>query len=397
MSASASAKEKSPSNRRPKLIPQSIVIAACAVVVLLWLVLPEPDRNSEPTPPKPVAVVVEIIAPRTLEDTFTIPAMVEPNRITDVAAEVNAKVLRISSREGETVEIGQTLVELDSEILQADFDRATSQLAFDKSEHNRLEQAYAKDIATAKELERAQMAMGISRAGYNAAKARLDRTVIKSPKRGILDDLPVEEGEFVKQGDTVATIIDVDTIKIAVDVPERDVRFLRVGQVAKILPSRTRAQGLDGLITFISELADPTSNTTRVEIALGNLPSADGTRPMRSGEIVSVRLSRGRRENVVMIPLRAVVPAEEGFYVYIVNDSKAVRKQVEIDMDFIKNDLEKIDRVRVIGLAEGDRLIVNDPRRVAPGQPVRETQEVQPGLAAVKATTSPSTGPEDLE
>ncbi len=382
---------------RSKLPQILIILAACAFVLLLSLVLSKPDRNSKPTPPKPVAVVVEIVAPRTLEDTFTMSAMVEPNCITNVAAEINAKVLRIRSEKGCIVEIGQTLVELDSEILQADFDRADSQLAFDKSEHNRLEQAFAKDIATAKELDRAQMALGISRAGYNAAKARLDRTVIKSPKRGILDALPVEEGEFVKPGDTVATIVDIETIKIAVDVPERHIRFLRVGQVAKILPSGTRAQGLDGAITFISAVADPTSNTTRVEIAMDNHPDADGTRPLHSGEILSVRLSRGRRENVVMIPFRAVVSAEEGYYVYLVNDSKAVRKSVEIDIDFSKGDIEKIDRVRVIGLANGDRLIVNDPRRVGPGQLVQETEEVQPGLAAAKTTTSPSTGPDGPE
>jgi hypothetical protein len=93
-----------------------------------------------------------------------------------------------------------------------------------------------------------------------------------------------------------------------------------------------------------------------------------------------VRLSRGVRTNAVMIPLKAVMPLEDGYEVYVVRDGKAQARKVKLG--FIRQ-----DRVLVEGLQEGEQLIVQGHRLVGSGQKVRVVDEA--GEAAPPmATTS---------
>jgi len=134
-------------------------------------------------------------------------------------------------------------------------------------------------------------------------------------------------------------------LPVAVEVPERDIVFFDVGRNADVLVhTRDGDKCLTGEITFISELADHQTRSTRMEITVANEQKL-----IRSGQIVSVNLTRRVLKDAVMIPLLAVLPMEEGTAVYVV----------------------KGNRVRIkSGLEPGDKLIVAGHRFVAPGQKV---------------------------
>ena len=158
------------------------------------------------------------------------------------------------------------------------------------------------------------MKLATSEAQLKEVQARLERTRIVAPITGILNDLPVEEGEYVQAGYAVAEIVDTDPVKVVVQVPERDVPFFSVGQKTEVLADIKGAeQSMAGTITFISELADPQTRSTRLEITV---PNKEGL--LRSGQIVRARLTRRILENVIMIPLLAVIPMEDSKAVYVV-------------------------------------------------------------------------------
>ncbi|MGB2956426.1 MAG: hypothetical protein WBB64_10730, partial [Anaerolineales bacterium] len=120
---------------------------------------------------------------------------------------------------------------------------------------------------------------------------------------------------------------------------------------------------LTGQITFISELADHQTRSTRMEITVANEQKL-----VRSGQIVSVNLTRRVLKDAVMIPLLAVLPMEEGTAVYVVNSTEAKRKMVKLG-------IIKGDRVRIeSGLEPGDKLIIAGHRFVAPGQKVNVSE-----------------------
>jgi len=158
----------------------------------------------------------------------------------------------------------------------------------------------------------------------------------------------------------VAQVVDTDTVKVVVEIPERDIAFFAIGEKAEIfVDTKGQARSLTGTITFISELADPRTRTTRTEITLDNKQ-----RLLRSGQIVHVSLTRRILKDAILIPLLAVIPMEGSKAVYVVNSTQAKRREVGIGI--IRDDQVEITS----GLEPGDKLIIAGHRFVAPGQKV---------------------------
>ena len=226
-----------------------------------------------------------------------------------------------------------------------------------------------KENATSRrDLDNATTDLAASRAQLAEVRARLERTNIYTSLTGVLNDLPVEEGEYVGAGTPVAEVVDMAVVKVVVDVPERDIAFFAVGQKAEVLleskgqqaaAEETTEEMAEGTITYINELADPQTRSTAMEITLDNRD-----RTLRSGQIVRVRLTRRTLNGAILIPLLAVIPQEAGYAVYVVTDSQAQRRDIELG-------IIKDDRVHVTqGLNPGETLIIDGHRLVAPGQKV---------------------------
>jgi len=324
-------------------------------------------KNQPPAKVKRVNVTVRTVEPiGEFVDTFFLPGVVEPNRVVQVCAEVASTIERFDCQEGVSYKAGKELIYLNTELLKPEHDRASVQQNFDKADLARVRKLHGRGLATLTEMDQANARWLTSKAAFAAADAKLRRAVIKAPISGVLNRLPKEEGEYVSPGECVAEIVDIDTAKVVVQVPERDVPFLKKHRKEDIFAGPNDGRRLVGEIKYISELAHPQALTTRVEIEVKNTPPAgpDGKRPLRSGQIVRVRLTRRILTDLIMVPLAAVIPLEKGHAIYVVEDGRAVRRDVALG-------LIKGDRVRVVdGLRAGDRLIVSGHQYVGPGQEV---------------------------
>jgi membrane fusion protein (multidrug efflux system) len=186
-----------------------------------------------------------------------------------------------------------------------------------------------------------------------------------APIAGVLNRVAVEKGEYVQEGTLVAEIVDIDTAKVVVYVPERDVQYVENGAETQVFADVAgQEEALTGVITYMSELADIQTRATRLEISVENR-----RRLLRSGQIVRAKLTRRVLTDVIMIPLAAVIPLEDAQAVYVVEAGEAERRDVELG-------LIRGRRIQVLsGLEPGDRLIVLGHRFVGPGQPVQVVAE----------------------
>ncbi len=338
-----------------------IALAAVAALAIVALGINGRKEEGPPTEAPPVNVtVMTVSAVPSLPDTFTLPAVVEPNRIVTLSAEVAGRIEWIGPKEGASVQAGDLLIRLNTDLLQAEFERVQAQAEYDQTEFDRKKGLVQGGAAPDRDLDEAAMKLAISKAQFEEVRARLERTRIVAPLAGVLNDLPVEVGEYVQAGTAVADIVNTRTVKVAVEVPERDVAFFSEGETANVLVGvKPRERSVQGTITFISELADPRTRSTRMEITLAN---EDGL--LRSGQIVQITLTRRILEDAILIPLLAVIPMEDSKTVYVVESSKAERREVKLDV--IKGDSVQVTS----GLAPGDQLIVAGHRFVAPDQNV---------------------------
>ncbi len=361
-----------------RLIPLGLVVVAAAVVGLIAWMPKEPD-DPPPTNTPPVNVTIRVVrAEPQLADAFTLTAVVEPNRVVQVAAEVSGRIEKYGRRqgevtwrgrrlpegatlqEGEPVWQGDPLIHLNKDLLQARFEQAQAQFDYDQREYRRVLDLSEGEATSETELDDARTRRDVAKALLNEAAEQLERATITAPIDGVLNRLLMEVGEYATPGDSVAEIVDIDQAKVVVDVPERDVHYLAVGQTAQVLVRVPQPRELEGQITYISELADEHTRTSRLEITVDNREHA-----LRSGQIARARLTRRVLNDVIMIPLGAVIPLENGKAVYLADQEDRAQRR-EVELGFIKGRSVEILR----GLAEGDRLIIAGHRFVGPGQPV---------------------------
>ncbi|MBC8471693.1 MAG: efflux RND transporter periplasmic adaptor subunit [Planctomycetes bacterium] len=347
-------------------IPKAVIILIAIAVLTVIAKLPQRKQDTPPAEAPPVNVtVMPVIAQSQLADTFNLPAVIEPNRVVIVSAEVEGRIERILLKEGDSVKSGDLLIQINADLIRPLFEIAQEQVKRDQIEFERMDNLVKDNATPQRDLDDARTKLNISKANLNEVSARLERTSIYSPTAGQLNDIIVEEGEYVQVGAPVAEVVDNDTIKVLVDVPERDISFFSVGQTVEVFVNvKGNDTSMAGKISFISELADLQTRSTRMEISLDNKK-----RLLRSGQIVLVRLTRQIIEDAIMIPLLAVIPMEDSKTVYVVNSDQAHRRQVEIGV--IKGD----DVLVKSGLKPGDRLIIAGHRFVAPGQKVNVVSE----------------------
>jgi membrane fusion protein (multidrug efflux system) len=398
------------SSRRARRVVISAVILAMAVGgVAVVAVLPGRSREA---PPKEVGLVdVEVMRIQPLaemDETFNLHGQIEANRVVDVAAEVAGRIEKIHLAEGRPCTKGQPLIQLNTDILAAEMRRAKATAEFAQRELDRLMELRAREVATPFEVDQARSKAEAGKAALDLAQANLNRATILAPADGVLNRVPVEAGEYVSPGDKVGQIVEIDPVKVVVDVPERVIQHLRLGdehtvilgfrgngrRAGKTAPGRPADNERTGTITYIGELADQKTRTTRVELTVPNpeknLPGSRIGRELRSGQIVQVELKLRTHANAIMIPLQAVIPLEKRKVVYVVEGGKAERRKVKLGW------IKGYDVQVTGGLGAGDRLIIKGHQLVGPDQQVHVIrQTLSPGGEAPAArpiATQPAGG-----
>jgi membrane fusion protein (multidrug efflux system) len=360
------------------LVPAALLLGAAGLVALVAL-MPAPKSETPASERPPVNVRAQRLAPLAeLADTFELTAIVEPQRIVKVAAEVSGRIERIATRpralvwrgaeflegtpldEGQPVSAGDPLVFLNRELLDARFERSRAQFEFDEREFRRMQGLFEGGSTSRTELDDARTRYEVSKAALDEVAAERERATIVAPIDGILNKLPVEIGEYASPGDVVAEIVDTETVKVAVEIPERDIGYFKTGAAVDVSPIAEPDKWYRGKITYIDSVANAGTRTTRMEIAIDNRTGA-----LRSGQIVRSRLTRRVLTDVIMIPLAAVIPLEQGYEVYVVDDGVAHRRSIEIG--FVKGREVRVTK----GLAAGEALIIEGQRFVSEGQAVR--------------------------
>ncbi len=397
--------------RLGKLIAAGIVVVFGLSFVALAQFLPARDRNTDETPQPPVSVRVAVVEPIDFTQRIVLDGGVEPNQVIEVAAEVPGQVETWAPRsrkgqpvpgtqieEGDRVSKGDPILLIDDEDYVLTRDRTKAQMQYDANELMRMQDLARQGIATPSELERLETAYRQSKAAYRQAELDLRRTVIRAEADGVLNRILRREGEYVTRGMAVAEIVEIDHVKIVVWAPERYTHHLEVnGNQHEIVTSAAGPIGIRVPITYKASVADPATRSTRVEMIAANPAGSEG-RTFFSGQIVTVRLNLRKLRNIIMVPLDAVIPLEQGKVVYVEKEGQAHRRRVEIDLDVVDGKMVRVlparkdDNGDWIGLLPGEKLIVEGHRFVGPGQVVRVKNPPttgQPVDAAIDPNTSP--------
>lgn len=276
-----------------------------------------------------VAVNVAPAEEKLNEANLDLVGTVVANQIIDVKAEVQGKVTSINFTLGDYVKEGQSLAHIDSRIRELTLQNSEEALANAKQNLERYKNLYEGGAASKSQYDQYKLSYDNAVNQYDQAKKQLGSTGVGSPIAGYVTEKAVEEGAFVNVGNSIATVVDVSKLKVKVNVPERDVYLLKLGDTVNISATVYPGVIFKGKITFISFNGDDAHNYP-VEIQIAN----QAKNPLKSGTYVDILFNRKSKTPTLQIPRKALVGSVKSAQVYVVDaNNKAHLRSVLIGID----------------------------------------------------------------
>lgn len=322
-----------------------------------------------------------VVAVRSQEEVAAeLSAVLAPIRSVVLAAEVSGLVVAVAAEEHERVEAGDVLVRLERSLLSAGVERSEAQLLRAKAAHelatielSRRRDLARRDVASAAELDRAQnqeraayAELLDARAALDDARTRLSKTLIAAPFGGVVNSLDLEPGAYVRAGEEIVELIDLDEIEVEFGVSDREVVALRRGDPIRLRIDAFAGEWFDGIIAQIGRAADPQTQKYPVEARVPN-PEAR----LLPGMLGKVRFAVGSRAPAIRIPRRALQSEFELDYVFVVEGSgetaTVMRRRVAVRPIPFRPDMVEV----LEGLSEGERIAVSGVRGLHDGRAVR--------------------------
>ena len=327
----------------------------------------------------PVTVEVVTVERRAMAYDVSAVGSLVSNESVVLRPEIAGRIARIGFRDGEAVQRGAVLVELDNAVQRAELQQARAKLTLAKANSGRTEDLFARNFVSQSSRDNARAELDLARASLDLAQARLDRTVIRAPFAGVVGIRSVSPGDFVQDGDALINLEDIVTLKLDFRLPELYLDRVQQGQVLElatdVLPDEIFAARVDA----IDPLVDAQGRAVRLRASLAN-PAGR----LRPGVFVRVRLVLAERPNVLVVPEAALVAAPGNVqFVYQVLEGKAQR--VDVTTGMRRDAVVEI----VSGLAQGAQVVSAGQLKLRDGAPVLVREQApKPAVMVKPAVTS---------
>lgn len=198
-----------------------------------------------------------------------------------------------------------------------------------------------------------------AKTALNAAKGAADKLKLLSPIDGVVSSLNVQEGQMATQASPPVTVIDMGSLVLDIRLSEFDVVKVQTGQKVDVYVDAAGPQPIEGVVEWVSPSTDPRSQAYGVRIKLDN-----SSGELRPGMFARVGLVLDKKESAVVVPKEAVIRQGGQAYVFVIKDSSAEKREVQVGMD----DGEMIEIVS--GLKSGEQVVIKGQAYLKEGQEV---------------------------
>lgn len=280
-----------------------------------------------------------------------------------VVSETQGRITKIYKEKGDYVRAGETIAEVDSELLKAQFEATKAVIAQLEKDEARFLILEAKSAVTRRDLENIQLNLATNRAKLTSAKRQLADTKIKAPVSGLINDDWLENGQFLGGGSKVCNIVDIDKLKLTVKIQEAELSLVTEGQQSSITSEIYPEETFTGTVVSIAEKAGM-GNSFDVEISLKNTSS----NRLKAGQYVTINLKDQNVKPQIYAPRKAINGSLKDATVYVIANNKAELRKITCGTVYEKN-------VEILsGMNEGDVLVTSGNYSLYDGAVVKVIQ-----------------------
>jgi multidrug efflux system membrane fusion protein len=371
-----------------------VLLAALGGGLWAWRVArgPEPAGLRGATVPVSVAAASLQDVPQWLDSIGTVQAYYAVT----VRPQVDGQLQSVVFKEGQDVQAGDLLAQIDPRSFQAALDQALAKKAEDQAQlanaqvdlaryaglvakHYVTQQQYDTTRALVNQLQ--ATVLGDAAAVENT-RVQLGYTTIRAPISGRVGIRLIDPGNIVHAADAtgIVVITQMHPISVLFTLPQDDlprvVRAMAAGPLDVVAASRDGKDVLDhGTLGLVDNQIDPATGTVKLK---ATMPNSAGV--LWPGQFVDARLLIGTRHQVVTVPATAVLHGQQGAYAYVVKPDHTVEPR-PVTAAAAVGDLEVIEA----GIADGETVVTTGQYRLQPGARVEVEAAAAPAAPAAKA------------
>ena len=312
---------------------------------------------------KPRVITVATVAPlkQDLDVRLAYTADITPNQAVNLFSRVDGYIAKVYVEKGDLVKANQLLIEVDHSDYRHAVNQAKANLAAARARVaqqeasgrnasltlNRMQSLIKDQFVSQQDLDNAQVAYDTAAAVLDSLRAQVQQmevalaqaetnlaySYIRAPFAGYVAERNLDLGSYVSGTSVgtstmsrgILTLHEIQTVRILIEVVEKDVPLIQVGQKSEVRAEAYPDRVLEGTVTRVVQALNRATRTMTIEV---DLPNKDHV--LKGGMFARVEVLVGTHRNAIQIPIDAVSRLEDSQYVYIVRDGKAQRVPVEI-------------------------------------------------------------------
>jgi membrane fusion protein (multidrug efflux system) len=329
----------------------SIVIIAAALIGIFTVINKNKANNQKQTEivaQKNSAVVVTAapVTYKELNAAYTNNGVFAPKQEVIISSEAAGKVQSVLVKEGAHVSAGQTLAIVKGD--KQDVSVSNAQAVYNNAvaEVARFESAYASGGVTKQQLDQIKLQLVNAKNNLRIAQISANDVNVKASFSGIINKRSIEPGSYVNPGQQMFEIVNVGTLKLKVNVDEKSITSVRMGQEVDVISSVLPDETFKGVVTFIAPKADGSLNFP-VELEIKN----NKNNTLKAGMYGTATFGAHQDVRALVVPRNAFVGNISSNQVFVIKDNKAYLTNVVSGRNFG-------DYVEILsGVNEGENVV----------------------------------------
>lgn len=324
-------------------------------------ILAQARERGGPGSGEAVPVSVTPVTRKNLNSYLVLNGIVEPERKVEIYSRLSAYVKKIVKEEGAYVKENDVLALLDDTEIkishkQSKISLDQAKLSLEEAENNyvRSQELIKRELISEQEFQASEAQYKQRQLDYqnrlesfNNLQLQLNWTKIRALSEGYITERLIEEGDRVNANTQVYTIEDFKPLLIRVFVPTSDAIRLKIGMPAEVTTEVLKGSLFKGDVKLINPRINVDTGTVKVTVEV-----LDESRRLQPGMFVEVRIAIGMKENILVIPRKAILYKQNKTYVFVLNQDQVSQREVFLGL------LEE-DHVEVTsGLDEGEVIVV---------------------------------------
>lgn len=328
-------------------------------------------------PGGPAAVEVAAVQAVTLTDDVQAVGSLRSRQGVMLRPEVSGRVAQLGFRDGQRVERGQLMLQLDDTLQRAQLQQAQAQASIARTNLQRGRELLAQNFVSQSAVDQNEASLQVAEAQVALAQAQLSRMKVLAPFGGTVGIRSVDVGEFVRDGADIVNLEDLSALSMDFRLPERYLTRIRTGQAMEVTLDAVPGQRFQAQVEALDVQVDADGRALLVRARL-----QDSSGSLKPGMFARGRVVFSVRENAIMVPEEALVPLggrQLLFKVVDGPDGQKLSQRLEA-----KIGARQPGRVEILqGLVAGDMVVTAGHTRLLRGEavPVRVVDLERPAAA----------------